>query len=63
MSPKLSRVNKIKKWLPRLRLFRDRKINFNLFIYSHICIKPENLVKTGPVDLEIIGLTKIVKNK
>jgi len=63
MSPKLSRVNKIKKWLPWLRLFTDRKINFNLIIYSRICINPENLAKIGPVDLEIIGLTKIVKNK
>ena len=43
------------------RTLRDRKTNFQLIIYSHIYTNPENLGKIGPVDVEIIGLTEIVK--
>ena len=32
-------------------------------IYLHSSTNPENLAKIGPVDVEIIGLTGIVKNK
>jgi len=40
------------------RPLRDRKTNF-----SHSSTNHKNLVKIGTVDAEIIGLTKIVKNK
>jgi len=57
MSPKLNRQNS----LPWQRPFRDRKIYFRRIIYSST--NPENLAKTGLVDFEITGLTKIVKDK
>jgi len=41
----------------------DRKTNFRSFIYSKSSTDPANLVKIGPIDVEIIGLTKIVKNE
>jgi len=34
-----------------------------LIIYSRSFSDPENLAKIGLVDFEIIGLTRIVKNK
>jgi len=40
------------------RPLRDRKTNF-----SHSSTNHKNLAKIGTVDAEIIGLTKIVKNK
>jgi len=55
------KTNKI--WLPRQRLLKDRKTNFRLIIYSRSFTNPEKLVKIGPVDFEIIGLTGIVKIK
>ena len=33
------------------------------FIYSHTFTITANSVKIGPVDVEIIGLTEITKNK
>jgi len=42
---------------------KDRKTNFRLIIYSRSFTNPEKLVKIGPVDFEIIGLTGIVKIK
>ena len=49
-------------WLPWQRPLRDRKTNFRLVIYSHSSTNPENLAKIGLVVVEIIGLTRIVKN-
>jgi len=40
---------------------RDRKNSFRSFIYSQSSTIPANLVKIGPVDVEIIGLTEIIK--
>jgi len=40
---------------------RDQKTNFRSFIYSHSSTNPAHLVKIGPVDLEIIVPTKIIK--
>jgi len=57
MSPKLNRQNS----LPWQRPFRDRKIYFRRII--HGSTNPQNLAKTGLVDFEITGLTKIVKDK
>ena len=39
------------------------KINFRSFIYCQSSTQPANLVKNGPVDVEIIGLTKISKHR
>jgi len=41
----------------------ESKNNFRLIIYSRSFSDPENLAKIGLVDFEIIGLTRIVKNK
>jgi len=41
----------------------DRKTNLISIIYSHSSTNPDNFAKIGPVDVEIIGLTEIVKNK
>jgi len=49
--------------LPQQRPLSGRKTNFRLIIYSHSSANPENLAKTGPVDFEIIGPTRIVKRK
>jgi len=44
--------------------FREgSKTNFRLIMYSHSSTKSENFAKIGPVDVEIIGLSGIVKNK
>jgi len=48
-------------WLPRQRLSTDRKTNSRSFIYSHSSTNPAHLVKIGPLDVEIIGQTEIVK--
>jgi len=64
MSPELSSVDKtINNWLPWQRPLRDPTANFRLIIYSHSSANPENLAKIGRVDVEIIGLKEIVKNK
>ena len=42
---------------------RGQRTNFRLIVYSHCSTNPENLAKIGPVDFEIIGLTRIAKNK
>jgi len=34
-----------------------------LITYSHSSTKSENLPKIGPIDIEIIGLIEIAKNK
>jgi len=39
------------------------KTNFKSLIYSHNSTKPVNLANIGPVDVEIIGLTKIVRKR
>jgi len=52
-----------KNWLPRQRPLRDRKTNFRSFIYSQSSTNPADRVKIGPVNVDIIGLTEIVKNK
>jgi len=44
--------------LPRQRPLGDRKTNLRLIIYSPISTNP---AKIGQVDIEIIGLTEIVK--
>jgi len=41
----------------------DRKANFRLIVYSHSSTKRENLAKIFLVDVEIIGLKRIYKNK
>jgi len=52
-----------KNWLPRQRPLRDRNIDNRPFIGSHSSTNPANLVKIGPVDVEIVSLTEIGKNK
>jgi len=37
----------------------DRENNFRSFIYGQSSTNPANFVKTGLVDVEIIGLTEI----
>jgi len=39
------------------------KNNFRSFIYGQSSTQPANLVKNGPVNVEIIGLTKISKKQ
>jgi len=57
MSPKLNCVDETNKiWLPWQRPFRDRKTN-----HIHGSSNPENLKKIGQVNVEITGLTEIVK--
>jgi len=64
MSPERSSVDKANKnWLPWQRHLRDRKKNFRLIVYSHISTNPEKLAKLDLVDLDIIGLMEILKNK
>jgi len=46
-----------KNWLPRQRPLRSRKTNFRPLIYSRSSTNPANLVKIGPVGVEI-GLTE-----
>jgi len=60
MSPKLSCVDKTneKGLMPRIE-----KLAARLIIYSHSSTNPENLAKIGPIDVQIIGLTVIVKKK
>jgi len=41
-------------------LYGSKKINFRSFIYSHSTTNLANLVKIGPVHVEIIGVIKIV---
>jgi len=53
----------IKNWLPWQRPLRDQKTNYRSFIYSQSSINPVNLAKIGLVDVEIIGLTEIIKDK
>jgi len=50
-------------WLPRQRPLGNRKPNFRSFIHSHSSTNPANLVKIGPVDVEMIGLTESLKIK
>ena len=52
-----------KNWLPRQRPLRDRNIDNRPFIGSHSSTNSANLVKIGPVDVEIVSLTEIGKNK
>jgi len=47
--------------LPR-HSYRDRKNNFKSFIYGQSSTNIANFVKIGPVDVEIICLTEIIKN-
>jgi len=49
-------------WFPRQRPFSDPKNNFRFFIYGQSPTKRANFVKIGPVNVEIIGLTEIIKN-
>jgi len=64
MSPKMAKICSVKKanknWLLWQRTSRDRKTNFRLIIYILCFTSPENLAKLGSVNVEIIGLTKIV---
>ena len=39
-----------------------QKNNFRSFIYGQSPTKRANFVKIGPVNVEIIGLTEIIKN-
>jgi len=39
----------------------DQNTHVRLIIYIHSSTNPENLAKIGPVDVEIIGLTEIIK--
>jgi len=49
-------------WLPWQRPVMDRKTNFTLIIIAIVrSTNPGNLAQIGPVDVEIIGLTEIVK--
>jgi len=51
-------------WLSWQRALRDRRTNFRSMInYSCISTNPEMLAEIGPVDVEIIGLTEIVKKE
>jgi len=65
MSPELSSAEKANKsWLPRQRPLRHGKqTNFKLIIHSHSSANPVNLVKIGPLDVELISLTAVVNNK
>ena len=38
-----------------------KKSNFSLFIYGQSSTNPANLVKIGPVDVEITVVTEITK--
>jgi len=40
----------------------SKKTIFRSFIYSQSSTNSVNLVKIGPVDVEITGVTEIVKN-
>ena len=44
------------------RPLRDQKTHSRSFIYSHSSTIPASLVKIGPVDVGIIGLSEIKKN-
>jgi len=46
---------------PQKLVATDRKTNLIAFIYSDSSTNPANLLKIGPVDVEITGLTEIVK--
>ena len=50
-----------KNWLPQQHPSRDQKTNFRSFVHSPSSTNPANWVKIGPVDVEIIRLTEIVK--
>jgi len=39
----------------------DQNTHVRLIIYIHSSTSPENLAKIAPVDVEIIGLTEIIK--
>jgi len=53
-----------KSWLSRQRPLRHgEQTNFRLIIYSHSSANPANLVKIGPLDVELISLTAVVNNK
>ena len=50
--------------MPRQRPLRHGKqTNFKLIIHSHSSVNPANLVKIGPLDVELISLTAVVNNK
>ena len=49
----------LRKILPRKLV--ATKNNFRSFIYGQSSTLPANLVKNGPVNVEIIGVTKISK--
>jgi len=51
----------LRKILPRKLV--ATKNNFRSFIYGQSSTLPANLVKNGPVNVEIIGLTKISKKQ
>ena len=68
--PLATRVRKISfldktnnNWLSRQRPLRDLKTNFASIIYSRSSTNPEQLAEIDSVDLEIIDLTGIAKNK
>jgi len=48
-------------WLPWQPPLQEQKTKITSFIYSHSSTKTENLAKIGAADVEIIGLTEIVK--
>jgi len=50
-------VDKTRNWVG------SKKTIFRLIISSNSSTNPANLTKMGPVNLEIIGLTEIGKNK
>jgi len=52
-----------KNWLPWQRPLKNRKTNFRLFIYNQSSTNLENVAKISHADVDIIGLTEIVKNK
>jgi len=61
---KVSSVDKnLQKLVAMATSLEVRKTNFRLIICISISTSPTNLAKIGPVDFEIICLTKIVKNK
>jgi len=61
---KVSSVDKnLQKLVAMATSLEVRKTNFRLIICISISTSHTNLAKIGPVDFEIICLTKIVKNK
>jgi len=59
----LTSMDEINKWLPWQRCMMDRKTNFRLIVFSRSSTKSKTLAKISPVDVKMLGLTQIVKNK